>query len=223
MFRKAGQFVRRAQTSSAAETVSDLETTSDPETASDPETEDADDDDDADFDDDADSPEIHRSVDPLQITRRDTLYGHVRCQRKRHVRTGGVPRGVADLQTLWLEYASHAAALFPPSMWRVLHAVRNESKTTQSAVLKACQKMLPKKQQKLWPSCRQAVDTKICKSLGPFHPRVMREVLHSTAYAPQHTLHSISSTAYHPQCVIHSIRSTACTPQHILHIMYSTA
>ena len=194
MFRKAGRFVRRRaqrqDSSSAAETSSPAETASDPETTSDPETEDADDDDDADLQ-SADSPEIHRAVDPLQITRRGTLYGHVRCQRKRHMRSGGIPRAVADLQTMWLDYASHAADLFPPNMWRVLYAVRNESKTTQSAVLKACQKMLPKKQQKLWPSCRQAVDTKICKSLGPFHPRVMREVLHSIP----RTLHSVSSTA----------------------------
>lgn len=107
--------------------------------------------------------------------RKPFFFGHVRSQKKR-ITSHGQPRDVASLQTMWYNHAASAAELYPSSMWRVLHAVRKEAKTTQSAVLSACQKMLPKRQHALWPTSRKAVDNRIRKSCGSFHARVMKQV-----------------------------------------------
>lgn len=86
-------------------------------------------------------------VDPLEITRRRHLQGHIRVHRNRSTTAVDDARDVASLQTLWQNYAQDASHLYTRSMWRVLHAVRKESKVTQSAVLSACRRMLPRSQQ----------------------------------------------------------------------------
>lgn len=114
--------------------------------------------------------------DPLQITRRKNLVGHLVTQKKRHAAARDGKRDIASLQAMWYNHAREASKLYTPSMWRVLFAVKNESKTTQSAVLSACRRMLPARQRPLWPISRQQVDKKIAKSLGSFHCRTLRQV-----------------------------------------------
>ena len=112
----------------------------------------------------------------LTITRRKNIVGHVLTQKKRHAPPRAQARDIASMQEMWLDHARAASQLYTPSMWRVLYAVRNEAKTTQSDVLSACRTMLPKSQRHLWPKCRKSVDDKIKKSLGSFHSRTMRQV-----------------------------------------------
>ena len=114
--------------------------------------------------------------DPLIITRRNYLVGHLLTQKKRHAAARGGKRDIASLQEMWLSHCRQAASFYTPSMWRVLHAVKNEAKTTQSAVLSACRRMLPARQRHLWPSSRRQIDKKISKSLGSFHSRTLRQV-----------------------------------------------
>ena len=104
-----------------------------------------------------------RMVTPLQITRRRILQGHLRVQRNRHQPPTDGTRRVAQTQRLWQEHALAASELYPRSLWRVLYAVRDESKVTQSHVLAACRKMLPKSQQSLWPKTRKVINEKIKK------------------------------------------------------------
>ena len=87
--------------------------------------------------------------DPLIITRRNYLVGHLLTQKKRHAAARGGKRDIASLQEMWLSHCRQAASFYTPSMWRVLHAVKNEAKTTQSAVLSACRRMLPARQRHL--------------------------------------------------------------------------
>ena len=117
-----------------------------------------------------------RMVTPLQITRRRILQGHLRVQRNRHQPPTDGTRRVAQTQRLWQEHALAASELYPRSLWRVLYAVRDESKVTQSHVLAACRKMLPKSQQSLWPKTRKVINEKIKKKLGSFCNRFLRVV-----------------------------------------------
>ena len=70
--------------------------------------------------------------DPLRITRRNYLVGHLLTQKKRHAAARGGKRDITSLQEMWLSHCRQAASFYTPSMWRVLHAVKNEAKTTQS-------------------------------------------------------------------------------------------
>ena len=120
--------------------------------------------------------EAIRQVSPLQISRRRVIQGHFRPRRNRLQPPTDDTRDVAQLQRLWQEHAAEASELYPRSVWRVLYAVRNESKVTQSNVLAACQKMLPKHQHPLWPTSRRKVNAQISKTLGSFSNRIMRTV-----------------------------------------------
>ena len=139
MFHKAGQFVTNRVAADSTTDDDSFTATRDDSTTDGDSTSDGD----SSTDDTALATQIAR-VDPLTITRRKSLHGHERPQRKRHRDTRGVPRDVhgLQLQATWHQYASNAADLYTPSMWRVLHAMKNESKATQSRVLLACQRML---------------------------------------------------------------------------------
>ena len=143
MYRKAGQFVtNKAPVDSDATADDDSSSTTDEDSTTDDSTADST------ADHSALATQIAR-VHPLTITRRKSMHGHERPQRKRHRSTRGVPRDVRAQQASWYQYASNAAALYTPSMWRVLHAMKNESKATQSRVLLACRRMLPRAQRHL--------------------------------------------------------------------------
>ena len=118
------------------------------------------------------------------VTRRTTKLAtrEVSCDDNSHLESplklqlGGTPRDVAAVQSLWQQYARTAAGMYPKSLWGVLHAVKWETKTTQNAVLQACQQMLSSKEKKLWPTTRKTMDRSITRKLGSFHVRVMRQV-----------------------------------------------
>ena len=160
MHTKAGRFVRQRPT----DTDSTTDTTS---SASDGESAE---------DDEGHMEAAIKRVSPVQISRRRAMQGHFRVQRNRRQPPTDGTRDVAGLQRLWQDHAAQASELYPRSVWRVLYAVRNESKVTQSNVLAACQKMLPKHQYPLWPTSRKTINAKIIKSLGSFTNRVMRVV-----------------------------------------------
>lgn len=156
MFRKAGQFVENRHNRRSADTDTD---TSDDIDA------------DADF---ADTNTDTDDVNALGISRRRFLRGREDVVLQTHTNAGGLQtRDVVALQKLWYRYAQKAGGF---SMWRVLNALNRTSKTTQSAVLLACQRMLPRSQRHLWPRSRQAVDTKIKKECGSFFPQVVHSV-----------------------------------------------
>ena len=169
MHTKAGRFVR--------EVPSDTDASEDDTTASAADAA-AEDDESAEEGDEGDSlmAAAITQVSPLQISRRRAMQGHFRAQRNRRQPPTDGTRDVAGLQRLWQDHAAQASELYARSVWRVLYAVRNESKVTQSNVLGACQKMLPRSQYPLWPTSRKTINTKISKSLGSFTARVMRVV-----------------------------------------------
>ena len=120
-------------------------------------------------------------VTQLDVTRRQQDFGVIReaagQQNSGAIReAGGTPRDVAALQTLWQEHAANAEALYPSSMWRLLHAVREETIKTQTNVLRACRHLLSSQEKKSWPTSRKAVTNAINK-LGSFRVRVTREIL----------------------------------------------
>jgi len=61
-------------------------------------------------------------------------------------------------------------------MWRVLDAVLEQSKVTQSKVLKSVVPMLSSQERKCWPTSRREIDSAITKTVGNFHARVTRRV-----------------------------------------------
>ena len=147
---------------------------------------------DAEWGDDCDSqPQVQ--VDELTITRRNADFGisttptaPTSCVATSEVgqvaanpRLGeveGNSRNVADIQRLWHQHATRAASLYPTSLWRVLNAVKLDSKQTQTSVLKACATMLSRSERKHWPRSRRQVDDKLSRTIGSFHARVMRRV-----------------------------------------------
>ena len=130
--------------------------------------------------DDESADEQHDQVDVLAITRRHAGFGISRsCVSTPEVRLGeveGIPRNVAEIQRLWHEHAARASGLFPLSLWRVLSAVKLESKQTQTKVLQACSSILSRSERKKWPRSRRQVDERLNKRLGSFHTRVMRSI-----------------------------------------------
>ena len=85
-------------------------------------------------------------------------------------------RDVHIIQQLFQSHALAASKLYPKGLWRVLNSVNKESRGTQTAVLKACSKLLSSSERKFWPQSRRAVDRLISKRLGSFFPRVMRTI-----------------------------------------------
>ena len=83
---------------------------------------------------------------------------------------------VPQLQTLWQQHTTKAAALFSVSMWRILHAVKLESKHTQTNVLKAVLPMLSKSDATGWPVSRRRIDDVLKRKVGDFHSRVLRTI-----------------------------------------------
>jgi hypothetical protein len=81
-----------------------------------------------------------------------------------------------QVQSLWHEHAAQAAALYPASMWRMLNAVKLESKSTQTNVLRACVPLLSRTERSVWPPSRRRIDETLHKQLGSFHSRVIRQV-----------------------------------------------
>ena len=81
-----------------------------------------------------------------------------------------------QLQTLWEEHTTKAAALYPASMWRILNAVKLESKQTQTKVLKAVVAMLSKSDAVGWPVSRRQIDDTLKRQVGYFHSRVLRTI-----------------------------------------------
>ena len=83
--------------------------------------------------------------DILSITRRKATYGtpgvpmtpNLPPRRKR-----GNPRNIFSLQKLWHEHCYRASQLYPKNVWRIIHAVKLESKVTQTNVLRACVPLL---------------------------------------------------------------------------------
>ena len=160
MFRKAGQFVRGRRPSAGRANDSEGDVSSDDASGASA----------------GSGASAAPAVEAMDISRRKSLVGHARVQRKRHRPSPGTPRRIDATQAMWYEHAKSASKLYTPSMWRVLRAVDNSSQQTQSAVLGACRKMLPRSQQHLWPGSRKTVDQKIKSRLGHFLPNVMHAV-----------------------------------------------
>ena len=76
------------------------------------------------------------------------------------------------MQTFWQNEAKKVSALYPPAVWRVLNSVLDQSKVTQDKVLQAVVPILPKDEQKLWPTTRKQIDDKLKRSVGTFHARI---------------------------------------------------
>ena len=72
--------------------------------------------------------------------------------------------------------AASAATMYPRNMWRLLDAVKMQSKQTQSDVLRAVSPMLSPQERLMWPRSRRQIDTKLVKELGSFHSRVTHRV-----------------------------------------------
>ena len=110
------------------------------------------------------------------LSRRKHGYGVVRQVVGNQSRRSANTRDIAAQQRLWHAHALNASRMYPKSLWRVLHAVRLQPKTTQDAVLQACKVMLTRSERKTWPSSRRIIDSTIIKRLGVFHARVTRSV-----------------------------------------------
>ena len=136
--------------------------------------------------------EIHAIItnapppDILAITRREGTYGtpgvpvipgvpavHPHPRRRRG---HGNPRNIFLLQKLWDEHCNRASKLFPKSLWRILNAVKLESKVTQTTVLRACLPLLAQSEVKNWPLSRKQIDDRLVRKVGRFHPRVTRVI-----------------------------------------------
>lgn len=81
----------------------------------------------------------------LEITRRFFSFGAERNRNaainvRRHDCKSS--RDITALQELWDDYAARAGKLFSPTVWRLLHAVLDTSKSTQSKVLQVALDML---------------------------------------------------------------------------------
>ena len=86
-------------------------------------------------------------------------------------------RDIASLQNLWHDLANEAGKLYSKSFWRVLQAVHNQSKLTQSKVFQAVTPMVPSQERREWPKTRSQVDSKLTKYIGSFYPRVTRRIM----------------------------------------------
>lgn len=118
------------------------------------------------------------------LSRRKHGYGVVRQVVGNQSRRSARTRDIAAQQRLWQSHALNASRMYPTSMWRVLHAVRLQSQTTQDAVLQACKVMLPRSERKTWPRSRRLIDSTIAKRLGAFHARVTRSVTIDLSHHP---------------------------------------
>jgi hypothetical protein len=118
----------------------------------------------------------------LDITRRSAAFGVVRTNNPTntsgHAQSHNCAssRDISAVQNLWCDHASEAGKLYPPSVWRLLNAVKGQSKITQSKVLQAVIPMLSVEERRNWPKTRSILDSNLLKSCGSFHPRVTRRV-----------------------------------------------
>ena len=119
-------------------------------------------------------------ADILAITRRQGTYGTpgvpVAHLPPLGINEYGNPRNIFALQKLWHEHCSRASKLYPKSLWRIVNAVKLESKVTQTKVLRACKPLLAHSAVKSWPLSRQQIDAKLARKLGRFFPRVTRVI-----------------------------------------------
>ena len=119
----------------------------------------------------------HHVVDNLSITRRSKTFGtRPETQTARTAESAfnwDAARNITVMQEFWQEHARAAAKLYPMSVWKVIDAVKSESKVTQDKVLKAVASILSPRDRKLFPVTRAQMDVKVAK-LGSFRSRITR-------------------------------------------------
>jgi hypothetical protein len=106
-------------------------------------------------------------ADTLSITRRKPNFGTVRAESiPAGQRTFDFhkARNVSDLQSLSQQFIKEQAENFPIALWRVLGAVLEQSKQTQSKVLEAVAPLLSTRDRKTWPTTRAALDYQLAKN-----------------------------------------------------------
>ena len=116
-------------------------------------------------------------VQTVRLTRRKNSYGVTLNAQAVHNAVAVADartRDICAVQDLWSSHAKAAGDMFPKSLWRVLSAVKNQTKVLQTAVLKACKLMLPAHERKRWPSSRQMLDGAVTRRIGQFDARVTR-------------------------------------------------
>ena len=119
------------------------------------------------------------------VSRRKHGYGDIGPTTPvRQVQRLAATRDIAAHQRLWISHCLNASKLYAKSLWRVLHAVRTQAKTTQDAVLQACSVMLPHSERRHWPLRRHTIDSTIRKKLGSFHSRVTRTIRINLGHHP---------------------------------------
>ena len=112
----------------------------------------------------------------LSITRRTHTYGTMQApDPPANCRTHNWDniRDISAIQTLDADHTKQLAATFPAGLWRVLGSVLDQSKTTQSKVLRAVSTLLSARDRKIWPTTREMVDTKLSK-FGSISSRLTR-------------------------------------------------
>lgn len=113
------------------------------------------------------------------LTRRKNSYGvtvYAPAVRNAVAAGDAHTRDMCGVQDLWSSHAQAAGDMFPKSLWRVLSAVKNETKVLQTAVLKACKLMLPAHDRKRWPCSREMLDRAVTRKIGQFDARVTRTI-----------------------------------------------
>ena len=114
----------------------------------------------------------------LSITRRQPAFGEGHMRREPLQLSSPLQlakaRDIATLQQFWTEHATKASSLYPPSLWRILNAVLDQSKTCQDKVLQSVVPLLSSREREAWPNRRAYIDDKLSRTLGIFHARVTR-------------------------------------------------
>ena len=126
---------------------------------------------------DSEGPTLLPAPTLLSITRRRAGFGVCKdhfVERHRDV-SPTEPRDITSVQELFSAHALAAAKLFPTSLWRILAAVKTESKITQTKVLQAVAPLLHRDERANWPLSRKTIDYKL-KKIGCFSSRITRRV-----------------------------------------------
>ena len=115
---------------------------------------------------DGDSCPMIAFSDTLCITRRAADFGTIQtppaiANSARH--NWQNVRNISALQIFSREHTKQLLATFPISLWKVLGAMLDQSKITQTKVLSAVSTLLTARERQVWPMSRQIIDNKLSK------------------------------------------------------------
>ena len=109
---------------------------------------------------------VFKSCDTLAISRRKSGFG--RLEPVTTFEAGSQKpfdpnhaRNISDLQTLSEQHTAELSDLCPIAFWRVLDAVLEQSKRTQTKVFQAVAPLLNTRDTKTWPKTRESLDYKL--------------------------------------------------------------